>query len=124
MAATTSWRRLTAARRRRQQRVDAVTLNNRSVPRADRRRAGLGRHIHLADELGQHRSQGPEDLGQVRGLGGVPLQVLGLGERELQLFGESFRKVISANRNTTLPNAVAIGDDQVCRISAERDDNR
>ncbi len=49
--------------------------------------------------------------------------MLGLGERELQLLRQGFREMIAAERNVSLPDAVAIGDHQIGRVGAQRDDD-
>ena len=56
-------------------------------------------------------------------LRGVPLQVLGLGEGELQLLGERPGEVVAADRDVPLPDAKAVGHDQVGRFGAQREDH-
>src|SRR5262249_14780827 len=82
------------------------------------------RPLNLAAELLQHRPQGFEDVGQLRRLGRVPLQVLGLGEGELELLCQGPSEVVAADRDRPLPDdPPAVGDDQVgpVRPDVERD---
>ena len=49
--------------------------------------------------------------------------MLGLGEGELQLLGQGLGEVAAAQRNAPLPHAVAVGDHQIRRVGAQRDDH-
>ena len=86
------------------------------------------RALHLADEVVEHRLERRQDLLQLRRrLGGVALEVLGLGEGELQVLGQGPGEVVAAERDRPLPDdPLAVGDDQVGAVGAdvEGDDAR
>ncbi len=78
------------------------------------------RALHLADEIVEHRLQGGEDLLEVGRLGGVALEVLGLGEGQFQVLGQGAGEVVAAERNRPLPDdAAAVGDDEVAAVGAD-----
>ena len=61
-----------------------------------------------------------QDAGHVRALGGVPLEVFGLGEGELQFLGQRAGEVVAAERDRPLPDDLAaVGDDEVRGVGAD-----
>ena len=76
------------------------------------------RSLHLGQQIVEDRAHRLEHGLRVLGLPRVSLQVFGLGERELQVLGQLFGEVVSAQRDAPLPHAVTIGDDQVGRVGA------
>ena len=82
------------------------------------------RAVHLAGEVVEHPTHGREDRSRVGGFRGVPLQVLGLGEGELQFLREGSGEVVAADRHVPLPDSGAVGDDEVgvVRADVEQDD--
>ena len=81
------------------------------------------RALQLGQQVVEHGLHGLEHGLGVRGRRGVALQMLGLGERELQLLGQRFGEVAAAERNRPLPNAKTVADDQVRRVGPYRDDD-
>ncbi len=73
----------------------------------------------LAGEVVEDAPHGGEHGAGVGGLGGVALQVFGLGEGELQLLGEGAGEVVAADRHVALPDAGAVGDDQVGVVGSD-----
>ncbi len=81
------------------------------------------RALHLGHQVVEHRPHRQEHGLWVFGLERIALQMLGLGERELQFLGERLGEMIAAERDIALPDAIAVGDDQIGRVGAQRDDD-
>ena len=79
------------------------------------------RALDLRQQVVEHRPHRLEHGLGIFGLRGVLFQVLGLGERELQLLGERLGEMVAAERHAALPDAIAVGDHQVGRVGAQRE---
>ena len=80
--------------------------------------------LNFGQQIVEDRSHRLEELLGIFRLGRMALQVLGLREGKLQFLGQRLGKVVATQRDATLPNAEAVGDNQVGRIGTEREDNR
>ena len=63
------------------------------------------RALDFGQQVVEHRPHGLEHRLGVFGLRGVALQMLGLGEGELQFLGQRLGEVAAAQRNAALPDA-------------------
>jgi len=82
------------------------------------------RALHLADEVVEDRLEGGQDLLEVGRLDGVALEVLGLGEGELEVLGQRPGEVVAAQRDRPLPDDLpAVGDDEVRAVGADVQDD-
>jgi len=78
------------------------------------------RALNFRKQVVEHRSHGLKyGLGVLR-LCGVALQMLGLGEGELQLLGQCLGEVTTAQWDAPLPNAIAVAHHKVRRVRAQR----
>ena len=81
------------------------------------------RPLDFGHQIVEHRPHRLEHGLGILGLRGVLFEMLGLGEGELQLLGQRLGEVVAAQRNAPLPDAIAVGDHQVGRVGAQREDD-
>ena len=79
------------------------------------------RTLNFRHQIAEHRPHRLEHRLGVLGLHRVPLEMLRLGERELEFLGQRFGEVVAADRNAALPDAEAVGDHQIRCVGAERE---
>ena len=77
------------------------------------------RTLNLGQKIIENRPHGLNDRLGVLGLTDVALQMLGFGKRQLQLFGQLLGKMVTPQRNASLPNAKAVGDHQIRRVRSD-----
>ncbi len=82
------------------------------------------RPLHFGDQVVEDRPHRLEDHLGIFRLPRVSFQVFGLGESQLQFFGQLFGKVVTAQRHTALPDSEPVGDYQVRRVGAHREDDQ
>ena len=78
------------------------------------------RALQLGQQIVEHRPHGLENRLGVLGRGGVALEVLRLGEGQLQLLGQGLGEVVAAQRHAPLPHAIAVGHHQVGGVGPQR----
>ena len=78
------------------------------------------RSLDFGYQVVEHRPHRLEDQFRICRLARVPLEMLGLGEGQLQVLGQLPCEVVAAEWHASLPNAEAVGDDQVGGIRPDR----
>ena len=79
--------------------------------------------LDLCHEIVEHRTHRLEDLLRVFCFARIALEVLGLTERQLQLFRQLFGEVVTTQRNATLPDSITVCHDEVGRVRSHRQDD-
>ncbi len=82
------------------------------------------RPLHFRDQVVKDRPHRLEHSPWILGFACVALEMLRLGEGQLEFLGQLFGEVVAANRNASLPNAKTVGDDQVARFSSHRENHQ
>ena len=82
------------------------------------------RSLDFGHVVVEHRTQRLEHGARIRRLGGVALQVFGLGERQLHFLGEGAGEVIATHRHVADPDLATVGHHQRRVVAAHVDHDR